>query len=90
MTEIKAGFSKWLALPIVAKIARYAVDIIFILALGARVAMGSQIFHDALDQMEPLIESGALPECVKNLPMGLAMMLMANILALLWMHRRKL
>lgn len=90
MTEIKTGFSKWLALPIVAKIARYAVDIIFILALAAMIAMGSQIFHDALDQMEPLIESGALPECVKNLPMGLVMMLTSGILGLLWIHRRTL
>lgn len=90
MTEIKTGLSKLLALPIIAKIARYAVDIIFILALGAMVAMGSQIFHDALDQMEPLIESGALPECVKNLPMGLAMMLTGAILALLWMHRKRI
>lgn len=90
MTEIKIGFSKLLALPIIAKIARYAVDILFILALGAMAAMGSRIFHDALDQMEPLIESGALPECVKTLPMGLTMMLTAAMLALLWMHRKKL
>lgn len=89
MTEIKTGFSKWLALPIIAKIAKYALDIIILLGLGAMVVMGSQIFHDALDQMEPLIESGALPECVKNLPMGLAMMLTAAIFALLWMQRRK-
>lgn len=90
MTEIKTGFSKWLALPITAKIAKYALDIIIILGLGAMAATGSQIYHDALDQMEPLIESGALPECVKNLPMGLTMMLAAGLLALLWMHKRKL
>lgn len=90
MTEIKEGFSKWLALPIVAKIARYAVDIIFLLALGAMAVMGSQTFNDASEQMKPLIESGALPECVKNLPMGLAMMLLTMILALFWLHRRKL
>lgn len=90
MTEIKTGFSKWMTLPIIAKIAKYALDIIVLLGLGAMVAMGSQIYNDASEQMEPLIESGALPECVKNLPMGLAMMLMAAIFALLWMHKRKL
>ena len=90
MTEIKTGLTKWMALPIIAKIAKYALDIIVILALGAMVAMGSQIYHDALDQMEPLIESGALPECVKTLPMGLAMMLMAAIMALFWIHKRRL
>ena len=90
MTEIKTGFSKWMTIPIIAKIAKYALDIIFFLALGAMAVMGSQIYNDALEQMEPLIESGALPECVKNLPMGLAMMLLAATLALFWMHKRKL
>ena len=79
-----------MTLPIIAKIAKYTLDIIVILGLGAMVAMGSQILNDALEQMEPLIESGALPECVKNLPMGLAMMLMATIIGLLWLHRIRL
>lgn len=88
MTEIKTG-SKWMALPIVAKIARHALDIIIILGLGAMAVTGTQMFNDALEQMDPLIESGALPECVKTLPMGLAMTLLAGIILLLWMHKRK-
>lgn len=90
MTEIKTGFSKWLALPIIAKIAKYAIDIIIILSSGAMVVMGSQVLNDAVDQMNPLIESGALPECVKTLPIGLAMILLAIIILLLWTQRRKL
>ena len=88
MPEIKTG--KWLAIPVIAKIAKYALDIVVILGLGALIVTGSQIFNDALEQMEPLIESGALPECVKNLPMGLAMMLTAAMIGLLWLHRRRL
>ena len=90
MTEIKTGFSKWLALPIIAKIAKYAIDIIIILSSGAMVVMGSQVLNDAVDQMNPLIESGALPECVKTLPIGLAMILLAIIILLLRTQRRKL
>ena len=88
MTEIKTG-SKWIALPIIGKIAKFALDIIIILGVGAMVAMGSQVAHDASEQMEPLIESGALPECVRNLPMGLAMMMMGGIILLLWIYKRK-
>lgn len=79
----------WVALPIIGKIAKRAIDIIIILGLAAMAVMGTQIFQGAIDEMDPLIESGALPECVKTLPMGLAMVLLSGLMMIYWLHRRK-
>ena len=85
---IKTGFSKWLAMPITAKLIKHGVDIILLLGLAVMAVEGSKMINSALDEMTPLIESGALPECVRNLPMGMCMVLLSGILILVYMRKR--
>lgn len=85
---IKTG-SKWLAMPIAPKLIKYGLDIILILGLAAMAMMGSTVMNSALDEMNPLIESGALPQCVRDLPMGMCMILLSGIMALLYLRRKR-
>ena len=85
---IKTGFSKWLALPITAKLIKYGLNISLMLCLGALAGMGAKMMNSALDEMSPLIESGALPQCVRDLPMGICMILLSGII-LLCLARKK-
>lgn len=85
---IKTGFSKWLALPITAKLIKFGLNIIIILALAALAGTGADMMNSALDEMNPLIESGALPQCVRDLPMGICMVLLSGII-LLFLARKK-
>lgn len=86
---IKTGFSKWLALPIVSMLIKYGLEIIIILGLAAMAGTGSTMMNSALDEMNPLIESGALPQCVRDLPMGIFMILLSGIMLLLFLRRKR-
>lgn len=85
---IKTGFSKWLALPITAKLIRYGLEILIILGLAAMAGLGADMMNSALDEMNPLIESGALPQCVRDLPMGICMVLLSGIMILMFLRKK--
>lgn len=85
---IKTGFSKWLALPITAKLIKHGLKIIIILGLAAMAGAGADMMNSALDEMNPLIESGALPQCVRDLPMGICMVLLSGILILMYLRKK--
>lgn len=85
---IKTGFSKWLAMPITAKVIRYGLEIFIILGLAAMAVTGADMMNSALDEMNPLIESGALPQCVRDLPLGITM-IMVSVFMLLCIRRKK-
>lgn len=84
---IKTG-SKWLAMSIAPKLIKYGLDIFIILGLAAMAGTGAMMMNSALEEMNPLIESGALPQCVRDLPMGMCMMLLSGIMLLLWRRKR--
>lgn len=44
--------------------------------------------NSALDEMNPLIESGALPQCVRDLPMGICMILLSGIMILIFLRKK--
>ena len=85
---IKTGFSKWLALPIASKLIKYGLDIILVLGLAAMAGTGSMMMNSALDEMNPLIESGALPQCVRDLPMGICIVLLSGIMILMFLRKK--
>lgn len=85
---IKTGFSKWLALPITAKLIKYGLKIILLLGLAALAGTGADMMNSALDEMNPLIESGALPQCVRDLPMGICMILLSGIMILMYLRKK--
>lgn len=85
---IKTG-SKWLALSIAPKLIKYGVDIFMILGLAAMAGLGTTMMNSALDEMNPLIESGALPQCVRDLPMGICMVLLSGIILLLFLRKKR-
>ena len=85
---IKTGFSKWLALPITAKLIKYGLKIILLLGLAALAGMGADMMNSALDEMNPLIESGTLPQCVRDLPMGICMILLSGIMILMYFRKK--
>lgn len=85
---IKTGFSKWLALPIISKLIKYGLKIFIILGLAALAGTGADTMNSALDEMNPLIESGALPQCVRDLPMGICMILLSGIMILMFLRKK--
>lgn len=85
---IKTGFSKWLALPITAKLIRYGLNIFIILGLAVLAGTGADMMNSALDEMNPLIESGALPQCVRDLPMGICIILLSGIMILMFLRKK--
>ena len=85
---IKMGFSKWLAMPLIAKLIKYGLDLILLLGLMSLGVMGIKTMESALTEMNPLIESGALPQCVRDLPLGIAM-IMISVFMLLYIRRKK-
>lgn len=84
---IKTG-SKWLAMSIAPKLIKYGLDIILLLGLAALAVMGSTMMNSALDEMNLLIESGALPQCVRDLPMGMCMVLLSGIMILMYLRKK--
>lgn len=85
---IKTGFSKWLALPITAKLIKYGLKIFIILGLAVLAGTGADTMNSALDEMTPLIESGALPQCVRDLPIGICMILLSGIMILMFSRKK--
>ena len=88
MENDKAGPSKWVAVPIIGKITKSALRFILLLGYAALAIAGTHTCQKALKEIDPLIDSGALPECVKTLPMGLAMVMLAGILFLFYLRKR--
>ena len=58
------------------------ITVVLCLCLGWMAKTGAEMFNPAVEEVDALIESGELPECVKNMVMGLAMILMVGIFGL--------
>lgn len=76
-------------LPYTGKIVKLILTVMICACLAGLASLGADTLNAALEEMDPMIESGALPECIKKLVQGYAMITMTGILGLYFLVIRK-
>lgn len=70
------------ALPFIGKVIRPILVVVVCICLAVLAQTGADTLNPAMEQVDALIESGELPECVKDMVIGMAMILMTGMLGI--------